>query len=235
MVGDPSLEVTQQRIAVLSASGVDLIELGVPFSDPIADGPTIAAAASRALANGVDLPDVLDLVRANRAMPIAIFSYYNPLLQYGLDAFARDAANAGARAIIIPDLALENTVAASRAFGLNGMMMPSFVAPTTTPERLAQIATRATGFIYVVSRVGVTGEGRHLELDRLAQRVIELRRLTPLPLAVGFGITSPEDVSAIARFADAVVVGSALIEAYARSGGDCALELIRLTKALTPA
>ena len=234
VAGDPSLADTREMIATLQNCGADLIELGVPFSDPIADGPVIADAADRALRNGVCLADILTLASQRRDVPIAVFSYYNPIAQYGVERFAGDANGANVRAVIIPDIALDQVAELAQVFARFGIAMPLFVSPTTSPERLADIAARSTGFIYVVSRLGVTGVERKLELSELGARVRALRALTDLPLAVGFGISSVREFHAVGEFADGVILGSALINAYAKSAGDPARNVREFVKAFAP-
>jgi len=221
LAGDPDLVMSERMATELGALGVDMIEIGVPFSDPLADGPTIAGAAARALANNVGIEDVLALAsRCHHAAPIVLLSYYNPVLQFGVETFASRAAEAGAAAVIIPDLAADGVDFVRRTLHNRGLAMPRFVAPTTTEERLRSIVASATGFIYVVSRLGVTGLDRQLEVETLARRVASLRQLTSTPLVVGFGIRTAADVHEISRFADGVIVGSALIDAYTSATTD---------------
>lgn len=235
VAGDPSLAETSDMISALADSEVDLLELGMPFSDPIADGPTIAAAGSRALARHIQLGDLLTLASDQSRLPVAIFSYFNPILHYGVTRFSRDAAAAHVRAVIVPDLSLESSVSFRNTFQGVGIAVPLFVAPTTAPERLPKIAAAATGFVYVVARLGVTGTERAIETDQLAARAATLRKLTPLPLAVGFGVGSREEFAALERFADGIVVGSALIDAYVASDGDPSGAVIQKIRALRAA
>jgi len=211
--GDPSLDATEQIVLAAAAAGADVIELGVPFSDPVADGPTIQRASERALRGGTTLAGVIELVRRLRArtdVPFVLFSYFNPILQMGLEKFAAAAAAAGADGALATDLTPEEAGeyrAAMRAHGLDTIFL---AAPTSTDERLALISEASSGFLYLISRTGVTGERDALpeDLPALARRV---RRFTKLPLAVGFGISQPAHVSVLGGIADAAVVGSALV------------------------
>jgi tryptophan synthase alpha chain len=211
--GDPSLDATYTFVLALAEAGADVIELGVPFSDPIADGPTIQRASERALKSGTSLAAVLDLIRRVRArseVPIVIFSYYNPILQMGLEKFAEAAAAAGADGVLATDLTPEEASeyrAILRARGLDTIFL---AAPTSTGERLVKIAASSSGFLYVISRAGVTGAKDALpeDLPALLRRV---RNITSLPIAVGFGISLPGHVSILGGLADAAVIGSALV------------------------
>ena len=218
MAGDPDLETTEAILRVLSELRVDAIELGVPYGDPLADGPTIAAAGARALQGGVGIDDVLRLVRRHRdggGAPVVLFTYYNPVYKYGAERFARGAADAGACAVIVPDIALEEGETLAKTLAEQSLDMPLLVAPSTSHDRAARIAERASGFIYVVSRLGVTGAGQAPNFDPLHDHIHMLRGVTPKPLAVGFGISSPDHVRAVVPLADGVIGGSALIDAYA--------------------
>jgi tryptophan synthase alpha chain len=211
--GDPSLEATEKIVLAAAEAGADVIELGVPFSDPVADGPTIQRASDRALRGGATLAGVLALVKRLRAqseVPLVIFSYFNPILQMGLEKFAEAAASAGADGVLATDLTPEEAGdyrAAMRAHGLDTIFL---AAPTSTDARLARIAECSSGFLYLISRTGVTGAREVLpeDLPALARRV---RRFTKLPLAVGFGISQPAHVAVLGGIADAAVVGSALV------------------------
>ncbi len=218
MAGDPDIDTTAEILRALSAAGADAIELGIPYGDPLADGPTIAAAAQRALRNGVTIADVLALVARHKAeagAPIVLFTYFNPIYRYGLERFVRDAAEAGVSAVIVPDIALEEGEELGDLLGRYGLDMPLLIAPSTTAERAARIAAQSTGFIYVVSRLGVTGAGSRPATEPVREKIRLLRGLTERPLAVGFGVSAPEHVRAIAGLADGIIVGSALIDAYA--------------------
>ena len=211
--GDPSPEQTPKIVAALERGGVDLIELGVPFSDPIADGPVIQRAAARALAAGTTVPKVMDMARAIRKtseIPILLFTYLNPVLRYGLDKLARDAKAAGIDGCLLTDVSVEEAepyVAAMRAAELDTVFL---AAPTSTERRLKLVAQYSTGFVYLVSRTGVTGEQTALS-DSLAPLIDKMRSVTKLPLAAGFGISTPEQAGAVAKIADGVVVGSAIV------------------------
>ena len=223
MAGDPDLATTARIIDAMRDAGADAIELGIPYGDPLADGPTIAAAGARALQNGVTVADVLRLVREavdRGAPPIVLFTYFNPVYQYGIERFAHDAAQAGAAAVIVPDIALEEGCELREALAKAGLQMPLLVAPSTTRERAARIAEASTGFVYVVSRLGVTGAGSAPDFSPLRKQVQMLREVTKKPLAVGFGISMPEHVREVAHIVDGVIVGSALIDAYAGTRGE---------------
>jgi tryptophan synthase alpha chain len=211
--GDPSPERTPEIVAALERGGVDLIELGVPFSDPIADGPVIQRAAARALKAGTTVPKVLDIARQIRKAsetPILLFTYLNPVLHYGLDRLAHDAEAAGIDGCLLTDVSVEEAepyVAAMRAAELDTVFL---AAPTSTEHRLKLVAQYSTGFVYLVSRTGVTGEQMALSQD-LAPLIERMRAVTKLPLAAGFGISTPEQAGAVAKMADGVVVGSAIV------------------------
>lgn len=211
--GDPSLEASAEIVLAAAAAGADVIELGVPFSDPLADGPTIQRASERALHGGATLGGVIDLVRRVRAhssVPLVLFSYFNPILQMGLEKFAHAAAAAGADGILATDLTLEEAGDYRSILGARGLDTIFLAAPTSTDARLAKIAEASSGFLYLVSRTGVTGAREALpeDLPVLARRA---RQVTSLPIAVGFGISLPAHVTALAGIADAAVVGSALV------------------------
>jgi tryptophan synthase alpha chain len=217
--GDPSLDATEKIALAAAEAGADVIELGVPFSDPVADGPTIQRASERALRAGTTLVGVIELIKCVRAksdVPLILFSYYNPILQMGVEKFARAAAAAGADGALATDLTPEEATdyrAAMRSHQLDTIFL---AAPTSTDARLAKIAEASSGFLYLISRTGVTGERSALpeELPELARRV---RRFTKLPLAVGFGISQPSHVSVLGGIADAAVVGSALVAEIEKS------------------
>lgn len=211
--GDPSLERTAEVAREMEGAGVDILELGVPFSDPLADGPVIQRSSERALRAGVTLDSVLGLVRDLRrrsALPIVLFTYFNPLLRYGLERAAGAAAEAGVDGVLVTDLPPEEAgewVAVARGAGLDTVFLAS---PTSPDERLRRVAALSRGFVYAISRTGVTGEQARIAAD--ARPLLErLRALTAEPLALGFGISTPEQVAEAAVAADAVVVGSALV------------------------
>ena len=222
--GDPSLDATGDLLAAIDRAGADIIELGVPFSDPLADGPVIQRASERALKGGATLGSILARLRRWREgvrAPVILFSYYNPILQYGIEKFARDATDAGADGALVVDLTPEEAepyLAAMRAQSLDTVFL---AAPTSSDERLARIAAASTGFLYLVSRTGVTGERN--EIASTVRPLVErARRHTQLPLAVGFGISTPAQVREVQSVADAAVVGSAVVHAiearYATEG-----------------
>ena len=228
MCGDPDLETTTLLIAALDEAGVDAIELGIPYSDPLADGPTIAAAGARALDRGTSLESVLELVRkAQTSVPIILFTYYNPIYQYGIDRFAYASAVAGAAGVIVPDITFEETKNLQAALAAHGLEMPLLIAPSTPAERARAIAEESGGFVYVVSRLGVTGVAAQPDFGPLRQQLTALRAMTKKPLAVGFGISSRTHVDAVRDLADGVMVGSALIESYAGARGKAAAEKAR--------
>jgi tryptophan synthase alpha chain len=213
MAGDPSLAETERLVAEAERRGADVIELGVPFSDPLGDGPVIQRAGARALAAGTSLARVLETVAALRArvrLPLVLMTYYNPVLAFGLKAFARTAVDAGADGVIVPDLPHEEAAPLRAEAEPAGLDMIHLVAPTSTPARVRAIARLSRGFVYVVSLMGVTGERRALPPDLDAQ-VRTLRLVTTKPICVGYGVSTPEHVAAVAQLADGVVVGSAIV------------------------
>jgi len=219
--GDPDLETTARMIRALEAAGADVLELGVPFSDPIADGPVIQRAAERALRRGTRLRDCLDVVaevRRHSDVPIVLFSYLNPLLQFGLERLAREMAVVGIDGVLATDLVPEEAEEFQHAMRGQGIETIFLVAPTSTDERIAAIARAASGFIYVVSRTGVTGTREQLS-EAMRPTVERVRRHTDLPIAVGFGVSRPEHVREIWQYADAAVVGSALVQEIERHAG----------------
>jgi tryptophan synthase alpha chain len=211
--GDPSLDASARIVLAAAEAGADIIELGVPFSDPVADGPVIQAASERALRNGATLGGVLELVRDLRAhtdVPLVLFSYFNPILQMGLQKFAKSAASADADGILATDLTPEEAHEYRTVMQAHGLDTIFLAAPTSTDQRLERIANASTGFLYLVSRTGVTGARETLP-EGLPQLVRRIRNLTTLPIAVGFGISLPSHVSVLGGIADAAVVGSALM------------------------
>ncbi len=211
--GDPSLDATLKFVLALAEAGADVIELGVPFSDPLADGPTIQRASERALKSGTTLVGVLDLVRRIRQssrIPLVLFGYYNPILQMGLEKFAGTAEAVGADGVLATDLPPEESNDYRRILGAHHLDTIFLGAPTSTNERLANIAMCSSGFLYLISRTGVTGAKDHLP-DDLPSLLRRARATTQLPLAVGFGISLPGHVSVLGGLAEAAVVGSALV------------------------
>jgi tryptophan synthase alpha chain len=224
VAGDPNLERTQRLVLELEARGADLIELGVPFSDPMADGPANQRAAARGLAAGATLPAILAIVaelRHSTQIPLILFGYYNPILHYGCDRLCADAARAGIDGLLVVDLPPEEAQELARPANAAGLDIIYLLAPTTPLERSRMIARSASGFLYYVSVAGVTGARASLA-DDLPGNVRDLRTVTDLPIGVGFGISTPAQAREVATFADAVVVGSAisqLIEAHAHAAG----------------
>jgi tryptophan synthase alpha chain len=211
--GDPSFDATLKYVLALAEAGADVIELGVPFSDPLADGPTIQRASERALKAGASLAGVLDLVRHIRQssqVPLVLFSYFNPILQMGLEKFASAAASAGADGVLATDLTPEESEDYRRILTEHHLDTIFLGAPTSTDDRLSKIAACSSGFLYLISRTGVTGEKDALP-DDLPALLRRTRNVTQLPIAVGFGISLPGHVSVLGGLADAAVVGSALV------------------------
>ncbi len=211
--GDPSLAASEKIVLAAAEAGADVIELGVPFSDPVADGPTIQRASERALRSGATLAGVIDLVRRLRLqtdVPLMLFSYFNPILQMGVNKFGDAAAKVGADGVLVTDLTPEEAGEYRAALQGRGLDTIFLAAPTSTDERLAKISEYSSGFLYLISRTGVTGarESFPEDLPSLARRA---RRFTKLPLAVGFGISQPAHVTVLGGIADAAVVGSALV------------------------
>lgn len=218
--GDPSLDMTVDLVLKLEESGADIIELGVPFSDPMADGPAIQLASERALEHGTSLRDVLGLVKRIREkseIPIIIFGYYNPFFKYGLEEFSIDAAGAGADGVLVVDLPPEEADELKVHTDSAGLDLVFLLAPTSTSDRISLVAERAGGFVYLVSVTGVTGVRPDMDysLDELAD---EIKKATNLPVGVGFGISTAEQVRKIARYADAVIVGSAIVRIIEKHG-----------------
>jgi len=226
--GDPSLDATREIAIAAIDAGADVIELGVPFSDPLADGPVIQRAMERALAHrpkhaGARLKEVLDVAReirgARPAAGLIIFSYLNPILRYGLRRFADDAKAAGADGVLVTDMIVEEAAEYLSEMDRVGLAPVFLAAPTSPDERLEAIAKRSKGFVYAISRAGVTGKQQNVADDARAL-VARIRQWTSLPVAVGFGISNAEHVAQVAEFADAVVIGSAIVELVERSTPD---------------
>ena len=218
--GDPSLEASAEVAVSLGQSGVDILELGIPFSDPLADGATIQAAAGRAIAAGATVAGILGMIREIRRhsdMPIVLFTYLNPVYTYGYERFQQDAAAAGADGILLLDLPPSEASQNQELAASTGLRTIRLIAPTTPEERLQEITDASEGFIYYVSREGVTGEQSNLASD-IAARVATIRALTKVPVAVGFGISNPEQAAAVAALADGVVVGSAIVRRIGEIG-----------------
>jgi tryptophan synthase alpha chain len=224
--GDPTPERTPALVAALERGGADLIELGVPFSDPIADGPVIQRAGERALRAGTTLAGVLGIaarIRERSQVPLLLFTYLNPVVRYGLDRLAKDAAAAGIDGCLLTDASVEEAGEYASAMHRHGLDTVFLAAPTSTERRLRLVAQYSTGFAYLVSRTGVTGEQATLS-DAAAPLVRAMRAITDLPLAVGFGISQPDQVGEAGRLVEAVVVGSAFVRLIERSAGADTLE-----------
>jgi tryptophan synthase alpha chain len=219
--GDPSLEMTEKIVLSLEEAGADIVEFGVPFSDPVGDGVVIQEAAQRALAGGANLDKIFESIGRIRKVcdiPILLFSYFNPILVYGVERFAESAAKAGADGVLCVDLPPEEADEYKAALGKAGMCAVFLTAPTSSDERLAMIADQCTGFIYYVSQLGVTGERSDLAAD-LKESVARIKKYTGKPVAVGFGISKPEHAREVAGLADGVVVGSAIVRLIAGCEG----------------
>lgn len=226
--GFPEPEEGLQALVALADAGADVLELGVPFSDPLADGPTIQRASFRAIERGVDLAWTLDLLarfRRERSTPVVIFSYLNPILDYGVERFLGDALTAGAQGVLVTDLPLGSDPSLEGLFTASRLDLVRLVAPTTRPERIRDIAATSGGFLYYVSRTGVTGAREELAAG-LESEVAQVRTATRLPVAVGFGISTPEQAAAVARIAEGVVVGSAVVALLEREGVEAAARLV---------
>jgi tryptophan synthase alpha chain len=218
--GDPTLDRTVDIAIALSAAGVDFLEIGIPFSDPLADGPANQLGAQRALAAGTTVPKLLKTIaniRNKLEFPIILYSYLNPLFQYGFEKFERDAAMAGADGLLLLDLPPDETLLADNQEKI--LHRIRLVAPTTSEERVKRIVSKASGFVYYVSREGVTGEREKLS-PTIGEHVAMIRRATDLPVAVGFGISTATQAKQVASLADAVVVGSAIVRRIGEFGND---------------
>jgi tryptophan synthase alpha chain len=233
--GDPDLRVTREVALAAIDAGAEVIELGVPFSDPVADGPVIQRASERALKNGVALSDVLKVAAEIRRVSDAgliVFSYLNPILRMGMENFAARAAAAGVDGALITDLPVEEADEYLRHMRNRNLATVFLAAPTSTDQRLKHIAQRSTGFVYAVSRTGITGTRKELpeDAEKLVQR---LRKFTKLPIAVGFGISAPEQFAAVGKFADAAVVGSAIVQTIESNPGTEAEAVAEFIKQLS--
>lgn len=236
MAGDPDLETTLRLARVVEENGADLIEIGVPFSDPTADGPVLQRSAERALRSGTSLARVLELLQQFRrasSLPVVLFGYYNPIFRYGPQRFAADAVCAGADGCLVVDLPPEDADELQQWTNAAGLEMIFLLSPTSGPARVKLVLARARGFVYYVSLTGVTGARATLP-TAVAPAVRALRRATTLPVGVGFGISSPDQAAGISEFADAVIVGSAimkLVEEH-RADGDAVDRVGRFVRAL---
>jgi tryptophan synthase alpha chain len=234
MGGDPSMRATEGFLARFADTGADVLEVGVPFSDPIADGPVNERAAHRALRVGATLRGILDMaarVRRRVQQPMVLLSYYNPILQFGLEAFCGQAVEAGVDGVVIPDLPPDEGMpfaTAATAVGLDPIFL---AAPTSTDVRLAQVAAASRGFIYCVSLTGVTGVRSNVSAD-VGGLVVRLRRHTALPVCVGFGVSTPEQAFYVASIADGVIVGSAIVSIVEREGATAGPALAEFVRTL---
>lgn len=233
--GHPTRAETLPILRMLAEEGADVIELGVPFSDPLADGPVIQRSSFEAIAGGADLAWTMETLAAFRresGVPVVLFTYLNPMLRYGLPRFLDDAAAAGAQGVLVTDLPLGADPALEDEIERSRLELIRLIAPTSTPERARRIAESARGFLYYVSRAGVTGASRTLP-PALAEEVARVRAVASVPVAVGFGISSPEQARAVAALADGVVVGSALVQTLGDGGLDAGRTLVRALRQAT--
>ena len=217
MAGDPSLEVTEQLVVELEQAGADIMELGVPFSDPIADGPVIQQAAERALRSGTSLRTILPMVarlRARTQIPLVLMAYYNNIHAFGPERFCHEAAQAGVDGLIMPDMPPDEAGPLKGPAAAAGLQLIFLLAPTSTAERRAFVARQSQGFVYYVSLTGITG-AKLVNLADVGKNVEKIRKITDVPVAVGFGVTTPEDAANVAVIADGVIVGSAIVKQIA--------------------
>ena len=213
MAGDPSLEKTKELVVLLEECGADIIELGVPFTDPLADGPTIQRAAERALKNGVTLRKVIALVkdlRVKTKVPLVLMTYYNPVFKYGEEKFINDAKDAGVDGVIIPDLPPDEAGELIKISKKAGIALIFLLAPTSTEDRIKKVAAASKGFIYYVSMTGITGAQILLD-DSIGKSINKIRSITDKPVAVGFGVSTPDEARAVSGVSDGVIVGSAIV------------------------
>jgi tryptophan synthase alpha chain len=220
MAGDPSLQDTEQLVVELEQAGADIIELGVPFSDPIADGPVIQQAAERALRSGTSLRTILSMVtrlRARTQIPLVLMAYYNNIHAFGPERFCHEAAQAGVDGVIIPDMPPDEAGPLRGPAAAAGLPLIFLLAPTSTEERRTFVARQSQGFVYYVSLTGITGAKLHNMAD-VAKNVEKIRKVTRVPVAVGFGVATPEDAAKVAAIADGVIVGSAIVKQIAAYG-----------------
>ena len=234
MSGDPSLEKTKEIVLMFERCGADIVELGVPFTDPLADGPTIQRASERALKKGVTLRRVIAFVKDVREItriPIVLMTYYNPVFKYGEEYFVTDAKEAAIDGVIIPDLPpdeADSFIRVSKKVGLDTIFL---LAPTSTPDRIKRVAKASRGFIYYVSITGITG-GRLLLDGSIEASVEDIRKHTDKPIAVGFGVSTPEEAAATAKVSDGVIVGSAIVKKLRESSEDVERYLVSLREAI---
>lgn len=234
--GDPSLDVTEQLIYAMADAGADLIELGIPFSDPTAEGPVIQAANERALKTGVTTDKIFDMVarvQGNIAIPLVFMTYANVLFSYGLDRFAKRAAEIGMAGVILPDVPYEEKAEFESVCDAYGLEFVSLIAPNSS-DRVAMIAREAKGFVYCVSSLGVTGARSSFE-QNLADMVTTIRQNTDTPCAIGFGISTPEQAKSMAGISDGAIVGSAIVKLCAEHGADCVAPIAQYVKTMKQA
>lgn len=234
MAGDPSLNDTAEILSLFEESGADIIEIGVPFSDPLADGPTIQIASERALSNHITLRKVLDFlskIRLNKSIPIVLMSYFNPIFKMGIENFLNKAKESNVKGIIIPDLPPDEArdfIKLSRRFLIDTIFL---LAPTSTEDRIKKVVKASSGFIYYVSITGITGS--KLVFDGSMQELIKkIRSYTKKPIAVGFGVSKPEEANIVAKFSDGVIIGSAIIKKFHESRDEFKDYLLSLREAI---
>lgn len=235
--GDPDIDSTSEIVLNLEESGADIIELGIPFSDPMADGPTIQLASERALKKGTSLKDVLNSVaeiRNKSNIPIILFGYYNPFLAYGLEQFCKDANSAGVDGVLVVDLPPEESFEFKNILEKNGLNLIFLLAPTSNQERIGLVSENGSGFIYLVSVTGVTGARPDMNYS-LEELTVEIKERSNLPVGIGFGVSSPEQAKEIAKFSDAVIVGSALIKIIENSSEEMSGKLCDFVSELSEA
>ena len=234
MSGDPNLEATERFVIELEECGADIIELGVPFTDPLADGPTIQRASERALKEGITLKKVIAFVediRQRIKIPLVLMTYYNPVFKYGNEAFVKEAGRVGVDGVIIPDLIPDEAgdfIKTAREYGLDTIFL---LAPTSTEDRIKKVVRASTGFIYYVSITGITGARLSLE-DSIMESINNIRNLTDKPVAIGFGVSTPEEAKAVSGLADGVIVGSAIVKRLNESHGDIKEYIQELRRAI---
>lgn len=234
MAGDPSLDKTRETVLLLERCGADIVELGVPFSDPLADGPTIQRAAERALRAGVTLKDVIGLVRDLRedsGIPIVLMTYYNPVFKYGNERFVKNAVDSGVDGVIIPDLPPDEAGDLIKISKRSGFATVFLLAPTSTSERIRKVAKASQGFIYYVSMTGITGS-KLLVDDSIKESIRNIRAVTDKPVAIGFGVSDAEEARAVSKHADGVIVGSAIVRRLHESPESLEEFILEMRKAI---
>lgn len=234
MAGDPDLEKTMEHVMLLTKCGADIIELGVPFSDPLADGPTIQRAAERALKAGVTLKKIIPFVkklRQHTQIPIVLMTYYNPVFKYGEGSFIKDSMDAGIDGVIIPDLPPEEGEDFIKLSGDANFSTIFLIAPTSTKERIKKIVSSCSGFVYYVSMTGITGSKLALD-ETFKNHIAQVKKSTDRPVAVGFGVSTPEDAERIAQIADGVIVGSAIVKKFYEHPASAKDFIIKLREAI---